>query len=131
MFGQFVRIRTDDAAQELPSRHDATLARELLALDLREAEAALLIRDSAHFAAALNAARAALTGEFDATTPPVTSAMAALDDLSKQAIAPPPPAVLGAALKELRNLRATHALQEQAHPAPITKPGVEHEAGQS
>jgi hypothetical protein len=40
--------------------------------------------------------------------------LTAIDSLAAQQLAPAPPAVFGAALRELRNLRATHALHEPA-----------------
>ena len=49
------------------------------------------------------------------------STRALLDALDKGNLAPPPPALLGTALKELRNLRATHALRAGAPRAAAPK----------
>lgn len=120
---RFVRIhRADEAAPA--QRHEAALARQLFQLDLRDAEAALLARDEPRFRAALADARALLEQDFDAAATEVESARATLAGLAGLALAPPPPAILGAALKELRNLRATHALRATpaAHPAAAAKP---------
>jgi len=110
-FGAFVQIRHDDmgarAALVAPE-----LAREGFQIDLREAEAAALARDEVRFQAALESARAQLPAAFDPQAADVAAAAGTLDSLAKTALAPPPPALLGSALKELRNLRATHALRE-------------------
>lgn len=107
LLGQFVRVRHDGAAA---GHHEPALARQLLTLDLREAEAALLARDEARFHAALGEARALLDADFDAGAAPVRDARRSLDALAALALAPAPPKLLGTALGELRNLRATHAL---------------------
>ena len=111
IFGQFVRVRHGDEAQALLDRHSAGLAHELVNLDLREAEAALLARDETRYRAALAAANAELGHAFDHNDAKVGAAMTDLDALAKLPLAPPPPDILGSALKELRNLRATHALR--------------------
>lgn len=88
---------------------DARLARELAMLDLAQAQAALLAYDSKDYAAALQRADAALASQFDAAAPAVQQARATLRQLAAQL--PAKPSVqLGAALTELRNLRAVHAL---------------------
>ncbi|KQZ68214.1 hypothetical protein ASD55_16880 [Rhodanobacter sp. Root561] len=88
---------------------DARLARELATLDLAQAQAALLAYDSKDYAAALQRADAALASQFDAAAPAVQQARATLRQLAAQL--PAKPSVqLGAALTELRNLRAVHAL---------------------
>jgi len=112
LFGSFVQIHYDDAAQTRAALHAPQLARELFLVDLREAEAAAFARDDARYHAALQSARAEFAAAFDAQAPAVVAAGAQLDALSTVAFAPPPPALLGTALKELRNLRATHALRE-------------------
>ena len=89
---------------------DRGLARTLATLDLRAAEAALLARDTASFRAAVQRARTQLQATFDATA--TAEVVAALDRLGASE-APPAPTVLGAALKELRNLRSTHRLRQQ------------------
>ena len=88
---------------------DARLARELATLDLAQAQAALLAYDSKDYAAALQRADATLASQFDAAAPAVQQARATLRQLAAQL--PAKPSVqLGAALTELRNLRAVHAL---------------------
>jgi uroporphyrin-3 C-methyltransferase len=121
VFGDFVRVRTGADAAALAQRHDAALARQLYALDLRDAEAALLARDQPRFGAAIADAQAELALDFDADAGAVKAAQGALERLAKAELAPQPPALLGASLRELRNLRATHALR-QARPAPAAKP---------
>ena len=112
VFGAFVQVRHDDAAQTRAMLHAPNLARELFLIDLREAEAAALARDEARYRAALESARAEFAAAFDAQAPAVSAASNELAAAAKATLAPPAPALLGAALKELRNLRATHALRE-------------------
>ncbi|WP_426687852.1 uroporphyrinogen-III C-methyltransferase [Rhodanobacter ginsengiterrae] len=88
---------------------DARFARELAALDLAQAQVALLAYDSKDYAAALQRVGAALSGQFDAAAPAVQQARATLQRLAAQLPANAP-VQLGAALTELRNLRAVHAL---------------------
>jgi uroporphyrin-III C-methyltransferase len=115
-----VRHGADAAA--IVQRHDVVLARQLFALDLRDAEAALLARDAERWRAALADAGAILAGDFAADAEAVRAARKHLDALSAAVLAPPPPENLGAALRELRNLRATHALRQPAPAAPATAP---------
>ena len=112
LLGQFIRVRHGDDVAVAAQRHDVVLARQLFVLDLRDAQAALQARDDAHFRAALGDAQALLAADFDATSAAVASAEANIAALAKLVVAPPPPANLGVALRELRNLRATHALQQ-------------------
>jgi len=121
LFGSLVRVRTGADAAAAAQRHDAALARQLYVLDLRDAEAALLARDTARYVAAIAEARAELTLDFDAGADTVKSAQAALERLGKAELAPTAPAQLGAALRELRNMRATHAVR-QARPAAASPP---------
>jgi uroporphyrin-3 C-methyltransferase len=116
LLGQFIRIRNGDAAAAMAQRHDLALARQLYMLDLRDAEAAVLARDDARYHAALSDAQVLLKNDFDAAAAAVVAARSGVDRLAQAALAPPPPADLGVALKELRNLRATHALHQP--PAP-------------
>lgn len=108
LFGAFVQIRHDDTSQTLATLHAPNLARELFLVDLREAEAAAIARDDTRYHAALQSARAEFGAAFAMQTPAVD---AELDALNKATLASPAPALLGTALKELRNLRATHALR--------------------
>jgi uroporphyrin-3 C-methyltransferase len=112
VLGAFVQVRHDDAAQTRAALHAPNLARELFLIDLREAEAAALAREETRYRAALEAARAQLPAAFDVQAPAVAAAANELDGLARAALAPPAPPLLGTALKELRNLRATHALRE-------------------
>ena len=88
---------------------DARFARELAALDLAQAQAALLAYDSKDYAAALQRVDGALANQFDAAAPSVQQARATLKQLASQ-LPVISPVQLGAALTELRNLRAVHAL---------------------
>jgi len=121
VLGAFVQVRHGEDAQASLALRDAGLARTLVTLDFREAEAALLARDEARYRAALASARAQLMA-FD----PAASAVGAVQDelgtLDKAVLAPPPPQILGAALRELRNLRATHALRALPRGAGAQKP---------
>jgi len=122
VFGQFIRIRRDDDASGRFAHNDPLLARALLDANLRDAQAALLIRDAARWQQSLNAAKSQLAHDFDRASPEVAKAQTEVDALAKTAIAPPAPNVLGSALKELRNLRATHSLQ--AVPSAPAKPAA-------
>ena len=107
VFSQFVRITHDTSAVQ-PQR-DTGLARSLILLDLRAAEAALLARDPAAFSAALSEARTQMTLTFEDSNPELQAALVRLHQLQAAPLAPALPE-LGSALKELRNLRATRAL---------------------
>jgi len=111
LLGQFIRVRRGDAVAVAAQRHDIGVARQLFVLDLRDAQAALQARDEAQFRAALQDAQTLLAADFDGASEATAAARANLDALGKLAIAPAPPANLGAALRKLRNLRATHTLQ--------------------
>ncbi|HEX7915871.1 uroporphyrinogen-III C-methyltransferase [Rudaea sp.] len=130
IFGQFIRIRRDDAGGRI-GRNDPLFARTLLDASLRDAQGALLIRDASRWQQALTAARAQLAHDFDATSPEVAKAQATLDGLAKTPIAPPAPNVFGAALKELRNLRTTHSLQAAPAPEPAKPVAPVQAEGQS
>lgn len=92
---------------------DARFARELAALDLAQAQAALLAYDSKDYAAALQRVDASLSTQFDADAPAVQQAHKTLADLASQ-LPTSAPVRVGAALTELRNLRAVHALSPAA-----------------
>ena len=89
---------------------DARIARELVALDLAQAQAALLAWDNAAATASLQRADAGLTAQFDPQAPAVQQAHQRIAALLAQ-LKPGVPVKLGAALGELRNLRAVHALK--------------------
>ncbi len=88
---------------------DARFARELTALDLAQAQVALLAHDRAAYAAALQRVEASLSAQFDPDAAEVQQARATLQQL-RAALPTAAPVTLGAALTELRNLRAVHAL---------------------
>lgn len=88
---------------------DARFARELAAIDLAQAQAALLASDRDAYVAALKRADAGIAAQFDTAAPAVQQARAQLSTLLAQQ--PTTPVQLGAALSELRNLRAVHALK--------------------
>ena len=122
LLAQFVRVHRGSDTAELAARHGVALARQLLALDLRDAEAAVLALDELRLRAALTDAQALLRVDFDGNDAATKAVRATLDALAKLELAPPAPALLGTALKELRNLRATHALRQPAAPAQAAKP---------
>lgn len=88
---------------------DARFARELAAIDLAQAQAALLAFDRDAFVAALQRADAGIAAQFDTAAPAVQQARAQLAALLARQ--PAASVQLGAALGELRNLRAVHALK--------------------
>lgn len=102
-----ISVQRDDSAPLAVA--DARFARELAALDLAQAQAALLAYDSKGYAAALQRVDAALASQFDGSAPAVQQARETLKQLASQLPANAP-VQLGAALTELRNLRAVHAL---------------------
>ena len=111
LLGAFVRVSHDTGtAQSQTAVRDVSLARDLVAIDLRAAQAAALARNDAGFRAAVAEARAQTAAAFDAQAPQTAAVLKELDVLAQAQLAPPAPAVLGTALRELRNLRATHAL---------------------
>jgi uroporphyrin-3 C-methyltransferase len=112
--GQFVHITHGGAAE--PFEREPALTRALVALDLREAEAALLARDVDAYKKALARAQTDIDTGFDATSASAKSALVELRRLASQPLAPAV-ADLGGALRELRNLHVTRALADPA-PAP-------------
>ena len=118
VLGALVQVRHDEDANLL--LRDAGLSRTLAVLDLRAAESALFARDDTRYHTALGAARAQL-GAFERSEPHVAAAYATLDKLDQAQLAPAPPPLLGTALKELRNLRATHALRSGVPPRAAPK----------
>jgi len=98
---------------------DARFARELTALDLAQAQAALLAHDPKAWAAALQRADAGLASQFDEHAESVQQARATLKQLA-DALPDNTPVQLGTALTELRNLRAVHALSNIPAPAAST-----------
>jgi uroporphyrin-3 C-methyltransferase len=104
---------------------DARIAREMVALDLADAQAALIAWNNDACNAALKRVDAGLAAQFDLQSPAVQQARARIAQLGGQ-LKPAIPVTLGAALSELRNLRAVHALKpaaaDSAAPAAGTKP---------
>ncbi|GAB2802667.1 hypothetical protein GCM10027021_28090 [Dyella kyungheensis] len=99
---------------------DARFARELASIDLAQAQAALLASDRDAYIAALKRADAGIVAQFDGNAASVQQARTQLATLIAQ---PPGAAVqLGAALSELRNLRAVHALKPAATSSAGAKP---------
>lgn len=117
-FSGILRIR-HDGDSETPVA-DANLARELLQLDLAQAQAALLAEDQASYRDALARASTLLDTRFDKAQPAVRSVASALARLgnapAETPIAP------GNALAVLRGLRASHGLQSVL-PAPAVSTG--------
>lgn len=95
---------------------DARFARELVALDLAQAQAALLAHDPKAWAAALQRADAGLASQFDEHAEAVQQARSTLQQLAG-ALPENTPVQLGSALSELRNLRAVHTLSNSPAPA--------------
>lgn len=121
-FGGILRIERDQGAP-LPVA-DARFARELAALDLAQAQAALLANDDDGYRAALQRVDATLAAHFDASAESVQTVRATLRELLAAHPVRPAPN-LGGALAQLRDLRATHALQSIA-PTPAATTGVVH-----
>ncbi|TAL87744.1 MAG: hypothetical protein EPN74_00370 [Rhodanobacter sp.] len=120
-----IKVQRDHGTSLTPD--DARLTRELLSLDLAQAQAALLARDSQAYAAALQQAQAGLAAGFDDRATAVQAAQATLKQLP--AALPPNASVhLGAALSELRNLRALHALKPAAGSVPAPAATAAHPA---
>lgn len=107
VLGGLIHVQRDNGGPLV--LQDARFARELLALDLAQAQAALLAHDDTAYHAALQRAAASVGAQFDTAAPAVRQAQTQLQQL--QAAAVGTPVQLGAALNELRNLRAVHALR--------------------
>ncbi|TAL75360.1 MAG: hypothetical protein EPN56_05185 [Rhodanobacter sp.] len=98
---------------------DARFARELVALDLAQAQAALLAHDPRAWAGAVQRASDGLATQFDTGNDAVQQARAGLKQLAT-ALPHNRPVPLGAALTELRSLRALHTLTDTPTPAATT-----------
>lgn len=98
---------------------DARFARELAALDLAQAQAALLAYDSKAYAAALQRVDGTLASQFDDGNAAVRQARATVRQLAG-VLPNGAPVQLGAALNELRNLRTVHALTPPADAVPAS-----------
>ncbi|HET8897988.1 MAG TPA: uroporphyrinogen-III C-methyltransferase [Rhodanobacteraceae bacterium] len=114
-----VTIRRDDAS----TPDDARLARQLAALDLATAQAALLAHDAVGARAALARAKTSLMRDLDPQAPAVVAAGAELDRLlAALAPADAAPLPLGAALTELRNVRGVQAVAPVPAAPPVLAP---------
>lgn len=113
--GSIVRISHDEGTPL--GLADDRLARELAALDVAHAEAAVLAYDDRARADALKRVDATLVAHFNTQAPSVQTARQRIASLlASQAKGSEPK--LGAALDELRNLRSVHALKAGANAAP-------------
>lgn len=115
-FSGIVKVSRDNAAT-MPLAGTG-FARQTLALDLVQAQEALLDADDATYRAALQRADAALAAQFDGENAGVKAARAQITDLLAQHHAGPAPK-LGGALAQLQSLRASHP----AAPAPAATTG--------
>ncbi|WP_426701102.1 uroporphyrinogen-III C-methyltransferase [Rhodanobacter sp. Col0626] len=102
---------------------DARFARELAALDLAQAQVALLAYDSKEYEAALQRVTSSLSTQFDGNAAAVQQARKTLDHLAGQ-LPLSAPVQLGAALVELHDLRAVHALSPAAGSTPAPASSV-------
>ncbi|WP_448096216.1 uroporphyrinogen-III C-methyltransferase [Luteibacter yeojuensis] len=112
--GSIVKVSHDDGTPL--GLADDRIARELAALDVAHAEAAVLAYDDVNRQAALKRVDATLAARFDTSSPAVQAARSRVSALlASQAKGAEPK--LGAALTELRNLRSVHALKGDASTA--------------
>jgi uroporphyrin-3 C-methyltransferase len=109
---RFVRVR------ELPADGvpPVLAGRAAVGVELAVAKSALVADDDAALRAAVARARGQLAAAFDGADAGVVRALAALDAVLATPVRGPLPEI-GAALDELRNLRATRALAESEPPA--------------
>ncbi len=109
---------------------DARFARELAALDLAQAQVALLAYDRDAYAAALQRVESSLSAQFDTSATDVRQTRATLQQL-RAALPAAAPVALGAALTELRNLRAVHALAPASASSAAAAPVPTASAGEA
>lgn len=105
-FGGIVKVSHDDG--EAMPLVDARFARETLALNLAQAQEALLAFDDTAYRAALQRADAMLSGQFDRNDAAVKDARALIAALLSQRPAGPAPK-LGGALAQLLSVRASRS----------------------
>jgi uroporphyrin-3 C-methyltransferase len=113
--GSIVTVSHDDGTPL--GLADDRIARELAALDVAHAEAAVLAYDDAGRKAALERVDRSIDARFDPSSPAVRDARARIAALLASKASAPKPS-LGAALTELRNLRSVHALNDKAPASP-------------
>lgn len=102
-----LRVERDNGAS-VPAAN-ARIARELLALDLAQAQASLLAFDASGYRNAVQQANTLLAARFDGEAPEVRAVRMQLQTLSTASASAEPQ--LGGALAQLRTLRAAHAMQ--------------------
>jgi uroporphyrin-3 C-methyltransferase len=105
-FGSIVTVTRDDGSAGAPA--DRHFARQALALDLAQAQEALLAFDHDAWRAALQRADATLAAQFDASDPGVRQARTEIAAMLSQR-GPGPAPRLGGALAQLQSLRASQA----------------------
>lgn len=105
-FGSIVKVTRDNGSAD--ASVDPTFARQTLALDLSQAQEALLAFDHDSYRAALQRADATLAAQFDASDAGVKQARARIAGLLSQR-GPGPAPHLGGALAQLQSLRASQA----------------------
>lgn len=103
-FGSIVKVTHDNGGGARPA--DTRFARQALALDLAQAQEALLAFDDVTFRAALQRADATLATQFDADDAGVKDARAGIAAMLSQP-GPGPAPQLGGALAQLQSLRAS------------------------
>jgi uroporphyrin-III C-methyltransferase len=115
-FRSVITIQHDNGNGQLTDIADARIVREMTALDLAQAQAALMAWDDDAAIAALKRVDASLAVQFDPHSAQVQQAHQAIAALIAK-ITPAMSVKLGGALGELRNLRAVHALKPGADTA--------------
>ncbi|HEX7370961.1 MAG TPA: uroporphyrinogen-III C-methyltransferase [Rhodanobacteraceae bacterium] len=116
-FSGIVKVTHDNGEPQAPL--DTRFARQALALDLAQAQEALLAFDEATYRAALQRADDALATQFDTHDADVVEARKQIANLLSQHSAGPAPK-LGGALAQLQSLRAS---QSNVAPAPANTAG--------
>lgn len=122
-FSGIVRVSRENGDANAPPA-DAGFARQALALDLAQAQEALLAFDSGTSREAMQRAAKLLATQFAGDAPAVKSARAQLDGLLAQP-APGTPPQLGGALAQLRSLRASQPPPPAPAP-PASAPTASH-----
>lgn len=102
---------------------DASFARQSLALDLAQAQEALLAFDSATYRSALQRADATLSAQFETSDAGVQEARAQITSLLTQHASGSAPK-LGGALAQLQSLRASQPAAPASTPAPASTAGA-------